>query len=290
MSVDANAVTIQDVLHLLRLRYRMICACMLLGLLAGGAIALLSPEIYRAEVLLSPVSQDTGGGALAGLSGSLGGLASLAGVTLGETNNRSVEALATLQSRALTDAFVSDKNLLPVLFPQKWDSARKAWKVSDSKRTPTLWDANELFSTKIRRVVEDKKTGLITLAIDWTDPSVAAEWVTELVARTNSSLRARAIQRSERNVAYLQDELNRTSIVELRQAIFHLVEREIQQSMLAKTSSDYAFKVIDPAVVPKKKIRPKRLLITAAALFVSLLISVILALIMGMPRGCPMHE
>lgn len=224
------------------------------------AVAFLLPPIYRAEVLLAPVSDDQSGAA-AGLTSQLGGIASLAGISLGGSGGGKDEFIAILQSRVLSDFFVRENNLLPILFEDDWDAAAGKWKSSDPADVPTLWDAFKLMEKKVRQIAVDKKTGLVTLSIEWKDPELAAHWTEGLVKRTNAYLRQQAVQHAERNLAYLQDQARKTTSVELQQAIYRLMETEVKKAMLANVNEEYAFKVLDPAVVPEEKVRPKRLII-----------------------------
>jgi uncharacterized protein involved in exopolysaccharide biosynthesis len=236
--------------------------CVLGGVGIAAWVAFTSKPIYRAEavvMLAQPTDQSE-----SRLPDQIGGLAALAGLTFGGAGDRKAEALATLQSRVLTESFVQDNNLLPVLFASRWDPERNEWRAN--AKAPTLWDANKLISTSVRKVLEDRKTGLITVAVEWTDPKLAAEWTAELVERTNKLLQQSAYGRATRNIAYLRKQLEETNIVEVRQALNNLMESELKTSMLAQRSEDYAFKVLDRAVVPQEKVRPRRALLLALGL------------------------
>ena len=67
-----------------------------------GATYLMSP-VYRVEVTLLPVEQNSDSSRLLGLGGAFGDLASLAGVSSG--SNIKVEAFETLKSRAFVKDF-----------------------------------------------------------------------------------------------------------------------------------------------------------------------------------------
>ena len=61
--------------------------------------------------------------------GQFGGLASLAGVNLGGGANNDTEvSLAVLRSREFTEAFIRDRNLLPLIFEECWDADANRWK------------------------------------------------------------------------------------------------------------------------------------------------------------------
>lgn len=259
--------------------------CVLGGVAIAAWVAFTSKPVYRAEAVLmlaQPADQ-----ADSRLPDQLGGLAALAGLNISGASDRKAEALATLESRVLTESFVRENNLLPVLFPSRWDPDRNAWKTD--AEPPTLWDANELISNEVRKVLEDRKTGLITLAVEWTDPELAARWTAELVQRTNSQIQQSAYHRATRNIAYLKKQLEETNIVEVRQALNKLMESELKTSMLAQRSDDYAFKVLDPAVVPEDKVRPRRALLLALGLAAGVFVW-ILALIVSESIALLMEE
>ena len=199
------------------------------------------------------------------------------GIGLGQGNTKAI-SIATLQSRVLTESYIRDENLLPVLFIDKWDEKNQKWKIDDPKKIPTLLDGNNLFDKTIRKVSENKLTGLVSLSIRWKDPIQAAKWANDLVTRTNSYLRQLAIEESNRNILYLQQQLKVTSIVEIQQAISNLLGSEIKTIMLAQGNDEYAFHVIDPAVVPEHKVSPKRMLYAVFGLVFGLIVSSLIAL------------
>jgi uncharacterized protein involved in exopolysaccharide biosynthesis len=230
-----------------------------LGAVAGSLIV----KQYRAEILISPVS-DSGGGPMGGLGGiasQYSGLASLAGLSLGRGGSNKDESIAVLQSELITDAFVRSNDLLPVLFPKNWDANAKKWISTDPKKVPTLWMANQYFK-KIRDVKQEKTTGLVTLRITWRDPIAAARWANQLVLDTNKYLRDKAITESERNIQYLNIQAANTNIVEARTAIFSILKDEVNKQMIAKGREEYALKVLDPAQPPERPSSPSPLLVT----------------------------
>jgi uncharacterized protein involved in exopolysaccharide biosynthesis len=83
-----------------------------------ATVAYFSPKWYEATILLAPVSEQEVGsrlGSVSGLASQLGGLASLAGLS-GSGSSFKNEAVATLQSEALTERDIIDNNLLPFLY------------------------------------------------------------------------------------------------------------------------------------------------------------------------------
>ena len=231
----------------------------LFAALAAAAAFLMTPK-YRAQVVMIPVKSDDTRAALASMAGQLGGLASLAGLSLGGGGNKD-EYLQYLNSYGFTARFIEDEDLLPVLFEERWDGQGGSWNVKDPDDLPSMADGVRKFTRGVRAVQEERRTGIVTLAVVWKDRELAARWANLLVERANRDLRQRAIDEAEARQKYLDEELTRTSVVELRQSIYRLIENEIKSVMLAKVREEYAFKVIDPAVVPDADdmVRPKKL-------------------------------
>lgn len=215
---------------------------------------------YRSEVLLATAEARTTNQSIVS---QLGGLAGLAGISVGGGGN--VEPLAVLRSRDFTRAFIEDQNLLPILFADGWNAEAGRWTDEDPEQWPDIRDAVLYFGDSIRRIEEEISTGLVTVAVEWKDPELAAQWASLLVTRLNDTMRMRALTEAETNVEYLQKELSSTSVVALQQSIGRLLEGEMQKLMLARGSEEFAFRVIDQAEVPTGPSRPSRRLIVMAA-------------------------
>ena len=246
-------------------------------LIAVGAVLIAQKE-YTTDMLIAPASEDSSRmGGMGSLVSQFGGLASLAGISVGGSTKK-VESLAILQSGALAENYIRNHNLIPVLFSDLYDAKKRAWKTKNGK-SPTLWQAQRYFRNNVIKVSEDAKTGLATLSVTWTDPAVASQWANDLVKITNNFLREKAARESERNIAYLNEQVSKTTVVEVRKAIYALLENEIKASMLARGNEEYALKVIDPAVAPERPSSPKPLLWVAIGVLGGGLLSAVIVLV-----------
>lgn len=243
-----------------------------------GLSAFLRKEQYKAAVVIAPVS-NTGGqlGGMDSLPSQLGGLASLAGLSIGGNSQKS-ESLAVLQSDALARQYIRDNNLLPVLFRKQWNSATGQWVSSSPDDIPTLWMGTQRFKKSVRKVALDSKTGIVTVTVIWHDPKVAARWANGLVNLANVHLRGEAVEEAERNIAYLNEQAAKTNIVEAREAIFSLLRNQINKAMLARGTEEFAFRVLDLAVPPEKPSAPNKLLWTAMGVITGLLLGTFIVL------------
>jgi uncharacterized protein involved in exopolysaccharide biosynthesis len=223
------------------------------------AYALYAPEVFKAETLLAPAQEEKSGASSA--LGQFGGLAAMAGISIPSDSNIE-QVVATLNSRKFLRTYINQNKLIPVLFDEIWDADNQAWMVPSTEGEPTEQRAIESFKGCLS-VHEDKKSGLITLSISWKDPEVAAKWSNDLVKQLNDQLREQAIADSKKRVGYLEQELAKTTLQDMRAVLYNLLESEKQKAMLANVNEDFALEVIDPAVAPETREKPKRKLIVA---------------------------
>jgi len=267
--------------HLRYRKWSVLCTTILLTAAAAVA-AWVMPKTYRATIVVSPVTNtpgsNAGGSALSSMVSQFSNLASLAGVGLG-TDNHKFESVALLQSETITEDYIRNNNLLPVLYPRLWDAAAGRWKSSEPGDIPTVWKATQRFKRHIVNVTTDARTGLVTLTITWGDAHLAAQWANGLVKMTNDYVRGKAMVESDRNVAYLNGEAAKTDVVGVKQAIYALLQSEISKGMLARGSEEYALKVIDRAVPPEEPYMPQPLTWTLIGVASGLLVSVIAAFV-----------
>jgi uncharacterized protein involved in exopolysaccharide biosynthesis len=246
--------------------------------IAVTAMSYLMPKEYQTTALVAAVTANSssGGGRLGSLSSELsdevGGIASLVGLT-SESDMEQAQDVATLKSDLVTRNFIQQNNLLPILYAKRWDAGTKRWRDSDPRHIPTLWKANRFFQNTVRTVTEDNKSGLIRVTVTWTDPYLAAQWANGLVDMTNAYLRSKAIVEANRNIAYLQQRAATTSVVEVKQGIYLLMQEEIGDAMIAQGKSEYALQVIDPAFPPETPYSPQKLLWALGGFITGLLLS-----------------
>ena len=256
-SSDGDEIDLLELIRTLIRAWKTIVGIIIICTGLAVVYALYIPEVFKAETLLAPANEEKTGASSA-LS-KFGGLVSMAGISIPSDSNL-VQVLATLQSRKFLKVFIVENKLLPVLFEDIWDEKNQAWKVESKEDQPNDHKAIESFKACLS-VDEDKKSGLITLSISWKDPKVAAKWANQLVKKLNEQLREQAIAESQKRVGYLEQELAKTTLQDMRAVLYSLLESEKQKAMLANVNEDFALEVIDPAVAPESRAKPNRKLI-----------------------------
>jgi uncharacterized protein involved in exopolysaccharide biosynthesis len=273
--VRRESMSFLELINLLLAHWKYLMIVFFSSAIVVAGLSLLMPNVYRGETLIAPAITDQAPGL--NLSG-IEGLASLAGIVM-PTAGDVEEHLAILKSREFVWRFISDKNLMPLLFDDDWDASTDSWIEPDPEDQPSDWDAYRLFTRKILGVDKDAKNGLVRVSIEWYDPEVAADWVNEIVAMLNDHLRTIAIERSTRNLDYLNKELEGIQVTEMRETLYQLIEKEQRTAMLVNTQKEYAFRVLDPAVAPDRKVRPKRALFTLLAGMLGMLVAIVVLVV-----------
>lgn len=258
--------------------WRVVSSIIVLAAISSIAVALILKPIYRAEITVIEEGQGPAASPTGAVLGQLGGLASLAGINLGTLRGDSTDFRATLKSRMIVQEFISRNNLLPVLFADQWNKDTNSWS-TPPEETPTLWRGVKYFIENIRTVEEDLTDGVIRIGIEWTDPIVAASWANGMIALVNDVIRKRDLAEAKRNMTYLNNEISRTSVVELQMVLYSLIEAEMKTIMLANSKGEYAFSVVDPAVAPELRSFPNRALISIAGTIFGVFLALVVVLV-----------
>lgn len=267
---------------------------------AGVAYALYKPNIYQASVLVAPANNEDS--QLNGLGGQLGGLASLAGISLGGGSNQTAIAKEVLQSRAFITGFIHRHDLVKALAAMKaWDESANewiydtevfnpqtnVWLIDDEGESlkPSDWDLVKIFREQHLSVSEDQDNGMISVSVKSRSPVAAKEWAQWLVKDINEHMRRQDVEEAEASIQYLEQKLNETSIAGMQQVFYQLIENETRTVMLANAQKEYVFKTVDPAVIPEEKSEPKRALICVVATILGGMLGVFAVLIRAFIRG-----
>ena len=292
-SIEQNEIDIGMLISLVWRGKWIVLSVTILGAILSVAIATRLPDIYRAEALLAPASNEDGGG-LAGLSAQYSGLASLAGINLGGLGgsaDKTALGIEIMQSRKFIGQFVERHDILvPLLASNDWELANnklvydrvlysedsKSWVRDVSpplELVPSLLEAHKEFSDLLS-VARDTESGFVKVTLEHYSPYIAKQWVDWLVQDINAELRQQDISEAENSIAYLQQQLKATSLSELQAIFYQLIEEQTKTIMLANARSEYLFRTIDPAVVAENRSKPKRALICILGTTLSFLLGV----------------
>nr|WP_254918605.1 Wzz/FepE/Etk N-terminal domain-containing protein [Vibrio sp. V12_P9A6T4] len=274
----------------------LIVLCTAVFAVGGVIVALSKPNTYQAEASLVAANEDSGGG-LASMAGQLGGLASLAGINLGSgRSGDKAMSLAVLQSRQFINAFINRHQLLvPLMAAESWDRVSGEMVIDPAlydvetqqwirkiepplSSTPSDWEAHKAFK-EIFSVSEAKDNGLVKVSITHLSPLIAQQWVELLVKDLNDWIKNEKLTETRQNISYLEQQLEKTKLVDMQSVFYQLIEEQMKSLMLAEVKDEFAFKTIDPAVVPEEKAGPKRALICVLATLLGGMLGVAIVLV-----------
>lgn len=243
--------------------------------------ALSLPNFYTSHALLAPRVNDSGG--LGAIAGQVGGIASLAGISLGNTGSPdTMVALETLRSKTFFRERVYEKILPELMAAKEWiaeednlvfldgnfDPKTRTWRTK-----PSSYAAHKKFVGRHLRSSHDKGTGLVTLGVEHESPVVAKRWTEILVGEVNESLRAKAVGEANSSITFLQQQLAKSTLVNVNETLSILIEEQFRTIMLANATEEYVFKIIDEPIMDPVPSSPKRSQIITVATVVGFIFS-----------------
>lgn len=287
-----NDVDIRFLIKILWSRRILIAIFIAIFFISSLAYAYWLPNIYRADVTLAPKNSNESSGA--SLTSKFGGLASLAGVSLGSSGiDKPTLGLEILKSRKFLTEFIAKYRLASYIV------AVESWNEFEEKYTfnSEIYDAdtghlkriisNEKLYKKFMAMLsisKNKENGIVKITFEYYSPELAAKILENLVDELNEAFKIQEINQARESIEYLKKELEANHINELKLGLYELIQNQTEKIMLANASPEYLFQVIDPAMIPEAKIKPNRILVVFSITILGLIIGSIFAIVLGMKR------
>lgn len=270
-------------------------------LLAIGSIlfALSIPNEYKATAIVQP-NDRSNGDKLASLAGQFGGLASFAGINMGPgQSSDAVIAVEIMKSWGFIEKFIFKHDLsIALMAANGWDkptntlklnediynSKQKEWikdEAHGENNAPTSWELYKSFRERMS-IIQDKETGLISISVNHYSPYVAKQWADLIVEEINLHMKSRALEEANKSIRYLEEQISKTSVAEIRTIFSELIQEQHKTKMLAQVSDEYVFNTISEAKVPEEKFKPKRAIIVLVVIFLGGLLSIIFVILQQM--------
>jgi LPS O-antigen subunit length determinant protein (WzzB/FepE family) len=261
----------------------------------GVIYSLFLPNIYESRALLAPVNSSSV------ISGALGGyssLAGLAGISLpsGVDGGNSLKAIEKISSLSFFENNIQKKIYLPDLMAVKswnpetntvvfdeniYDTNSNTW-IRDysypNQQIPSAQESFEIFKSKLSLNV-DKNTGFISLSIKHQSPFVAKQWTEVVVNEVNRFYRQKDKLESQKSVSYLNQQISKTDLSEIKQVLAQLLQEETKKLTLIEANQFYVFDYIDPPALMELKSEPQRSLICFISALLGGMLSILLVLI-----------
>lgn len=278
-SFSSDQLMLLNIVKILRSRLRLITAVVATAFISSIGLAYFLTRVYDATVVIVEVSDSQARTNSAGLLGQLGGLGNIMGIDLGTVGATQTSGMTVLQSRTILEEFIQRNDLMTTVLSDYWDEATGDWDPTLG-REPSLWEGAERFRQSVILEADQEYPELVNLTVSWPDPVLAAKWANELVSLANELTRKTDIAEAERSILYLNSQIEQTQVVQLQQALYNLLQSELERLMLANAREEYAFEIVDPAVIPVEAARPRRLEIIAIGTFFGLILALFLVFLL----------
>ncbi|MGH7934663.1 MAG: Wzz/FepE/Etk N-terminal domain-containing protein [Candidatus Binataceae bacterium] len=208
-----------------------------------------SVKWYRARAVITPVApgQDLESGDLSGglgqMGGGMGGLTALLGIA-GPGDNVVIAQryIAIMESAQFGVDLVKRYGLVSTLDPA-------------GGHDDTFWRLHELINSRFSSDY-DYQSGDLTLYFDDPHPAVAQRILGLYLQSLRDKLRGEVVQTAAAAAHSLEDEVKNTPDALLQTQLYELMARQIQREKLAQVQANFAFKVIEPPVVPDHYFKP----------------------------------
>lgn len=257
--------------------------------------SLLLPNIYESQAIVAPNESSNQSSLIQRYSG----LANLAGVNLPsqEVESNSSKAIKKMVSLSFFESNILPKIFLPdlmafdywnaetnsITYNKKiFDSSKNIWVRKYSFPQKLVPSAQESFMTFIEdhlTISEDKKTGFITVKIKHQSPYIAKEWAKLLIDEINNFYRKNDKDEAERALSYLNMQIAKTNLSEIKGVIAALMQQETQKLTLVEANEFYVYEYIDPPAVMESKSEPLRLFIIFMGALIGIIAGIIFVLL-----------
>ena len=247
------------------------------------------PNTYKSFAVLVPVSSNTTPSAS---SGTLSSLANLAGISLQrEGVSNKVISIELMKSWGFVEDFIKKNRLEVEIFASKgwdrrtdqliidseiYDTKNQKWLRKEqefTKSEPSSWELYEAFIALLN-ISEDELTGLITVSFEHFSPTFSKKIVDMLVDEINEYSRLEALEKSKKNLEYLNKQILKEGNVTTRGFLYSLVESELENKMISEVNYDHVFVTAQKPMVPELKNGPQRFLIVAMSSLLAMVFSI----------------
>ena len=232
--------------------------------ISGLIYSLSVQELYRSDILIAPVTQESNSGS--SIEESLGRILPIDISVSPEKTNQYIEIL---KSRTFIEDFIRTTESKSIIFSNKWDKDNKRWIGIE----PSDYKAYLIFRKDIMSINQLPKKNIYKLSIIWHEPEQTKLWANNLISSLNLRERKKAIIEAEKSMGFIQKQKESTPIISLQKSLDDMLLTQLSNSMKANINEEFSFVIIDPAQKPEQKYYPNRSLILILSFVSGILLS-----------------
>ena len=253
------------------------------------------PVTYKSYVVLQPTETNSQS-SLAALAANLP-----ISIPLNGKSDKNNNIVTFLNSRTIKERLIEKYDLLPKLYAEIWDKENQKWMIDDPKKKPTVLKGVKEKFEKIYKITQDKKTALIT--ISWIDeePEFTSTMLQRIVEEVRYYLENEYESDAKREREFVENQLNKAekeleywerqvpsdklTLSKIQreqfasQTVYTELRKQLALSKISEVKEIISFKILDKPFVPEDIFKPKRSMICALTLVVSIFFATLLVFI-----------
>lgn len=232
--------------------------------------------------------------------GGLGGLASLAGVSLPSSGSGDFKTFQVLlQSEEVASELIGNKLMLREIFAGEWNVEGQQFQQPPSSSIgavirgikkiltgntsaeyspPSAGRLSEWLKNSFS-VSEDRDTGFLNLTAETPNPVLMISVLSEATKITDQIIKERFVEEGEKSLIFYQQKIAAARSREHREALAQLIMQETQKLMLASNGNFFIAKPLTTPSVSLRSTSPKSPLVLALALVLGGFLGIAITLI-----------
>ncbi|MDC1089802.1 hypothetical protein OAQ01_00040 [Emcibacteraceae bacterium] len=255
----------------------------LLGFSISVAFAKSLPNFYQSTV--TAMQPQDPSSRIAPLSGQVNSLASMAGINLNTGGSGNIHyTLSKMQSFGFIKEFFEITDAKKELYNNRWDSDKQEWgpssenifvkvlrfltgpsNYSDESGSKIPNEPNDVIAyahfMEFYTVQYSDLNGLVIISVNWRDPAIAKYWAETLMNLINTKIEEETLERTNENIAKLNNLVKESSVTSVRQAAFSLISQQLQSLLINRGTNEFGLSIIDGPHEAYLPVKPRRLLI-----------------------------
>jgi|TARA_B110000967_G_C18769678_1_gene502381 uncharacterized protein involved in exopolysaccharide biosynthesis len=254
--------------------------------------ALSIPDKFTSSALLQ-VQSSNANSSRSGLTSQLGGLASLAGISMPSGGgDKSFYAIETIKSREFLKHLVTFEGVKENLIAANgydyksnsttfdediYDSNIKKWvreETRDTKIIPTYLEIYDYEYNQNLLITKDKKSGYLTVSYEHYSPQFAYDFLNLIINEVNSVAKKKDLEESQIALDYLTDKSKTIAQKNIKDSFQNLLDSQLERLMLANIKDDYLVAAVDSPFIAEQNSSPTRPLLVIIITFFGFLSSI----------------
>jgi len=252
-----DEISLWELLLILARRKGLIFRFTLLFLLLGLFLALFSPQIYRTSAVIAPSDENP----VPAMLNRFSGFAQIMGANMSSLTGENLQNVKrTLHSADFLFYFDSAHDICGLLGKKEPSVSRR------------LEQLRELVMIK-----EDTLNNTLIISLETISPELSYMVMNKLLTSLNEFIIKDETNKSRRFIARLREEISATRDPLLRSELSSIWALETKKIILTRTNQNTLYRVVQSPYRPDRRVRPRRKLIMAMALFLGFFTGILAA-------------